>query len=144
MAEKIVSDISDLALEDELNDELANGKDFLEALKNKVRQLGGEILNVEFKVDNKLLFFSIETKKINDESFARELIKLIDNLTYEFFFKNLKIYLNQIGVQNICFFLVTFHLVKFNLCSLLGSKTFLDIKRHPCFICESYHMKSQE
>lgn len=128
MAEKIVSDISDLALEDELNDELANGKDFLEALKNKVRQLGGEILNVEFKVDNKLLFFSIETKKINDESFARELIKLIDNLTYEFFFKNLKIYVNQIGVQNICFFLVTFHLVKFNLCSLLGSKTFLDIK----------------
>ena len=143
MAEKIVSDISDLALEDELNDELANGKDFLEALKNKVRQLGGEILNVEFKVDNKLLFFSIETKKINDESFARELIKLTDNLTYEFFFKNLKIYLNQIGVQNMLFS----SYISSRKVQSLQFTWFKNLFRHkicPCFICESYHMKSQE
>ena len=89
MAEKIVGDLLDLALEDELNVELVNGKDFLEALSNKVRQLGREILDVEFKIDKKLLFFSIETEKNNDELFAQKVIKLIDNLTYEFFFSKI-------------------------------------------------------
>ena len=85
MAEKIASDLSDLALEE--NVELCNGEDFLEALNNKVRQLE-EILDVECRADTKLLFFSIETKR-NDEPFARKLIDLIDRFTYEFFFSKI-------------------------------------------------------
>lgn len=72
-------------------------------LHDKVRQFE-EVLGVKYKGDKKLLFFSVETEKINDEVFANKLIKLIDHFTFLFFFKNLKIYLNQIGVQSICFF----------------------------------------
>ena len=96
-------------------------------LHDKVRQFE-EVLGVKYKGDKKLLFFSVETEKINDEVFANKLIKLIDHFTFLFFFKNLKIYLNQIGVQSICFFRVIFHLAAFNLYSLLSSKTFLSIK----------------
>ena len=96
-------------------------------LHDKVRQFE-EVLGVKYKGDKKLLFFSVETEKINDEVFANKLIKLIDHFTFLFFFKNLKIYLNQIGVQSICFFRVIFHLAAFNLYSLLSSKTFSSIK----------------
>lgn len=96
-------------------------------LYDKLRQFE-EVLGVKYKGDKKLLFFSVETEKINDEVFANKLIKLIDHFTFLFFFKNLKIYLNQIGVQSICFFRVIFHLAAFNLYSLLSSKTFLSIK----------------
>lgn len=96
-------------------------------LHDKVRQFE-EVLGVKYKGDKKLLFFSVETEKINDEVFANKLIKLIDHFTFLFFFKNLKIYLSQIGVQSICFFRVIFHLAAFNLYSLLSSKTFLSIK----------------
>ena len=143
MAEKIVGDLLDLALEDELNVELASGKDFLEALSNKVRQLGREILDVEFKIDKKLLFFSIETKKINDELFAQKVIKLIDNLTYEFFFQKSK----NLSQSNWCakYMLFSSYISSHKVQSLQFT-WFKNLFRHkicPCFICESYYTEAQ-
>ena len=53
MAEKIVSDLSDVTLED---DEMVSGSFFLQAVSDKVRQLD-KVSIVECKTDRRLLFF---------------------------------------------------------------------------------------
>lgn len=61
MEEKIVSKLDDLAIEDEDNENIAEA--FLKELHNKVRQFE-EILNIEHKIDQRLIYFSFERKKI--------------------------------------------------------------------------------
>lgn len=61
MEEKIVSKLDDLAIEDEVNENIAEV--FLKELHNKVRQFE-EILNIEHKIDQRLIYFSFERKKI--------------------------------------------------------------------------------
>lgn len=61
MEEKIVSKLDDLAIEGEDNENIAEV--FLKELHNKVRQFE-EILNIEHKIDQRLIYFSFERKKI--------------------------------------------------------------------------------
>lgn len=61
MEEKIVSKLDDLAIEDEDNENIAEA--FLKELHNKVRQFE-EILNIEHEIDQRLIYFSFERKKI--------------------------------------------------------------------------------
>lgn len=61
MEEKIVSKLDDLAIEDEDNEDIAEV--FLKELHNKARQFE-EILNIEHKIDQRLIYFSFERKKI--------------------------------------------------------------------------------
>ena len=139
MAEKIVSDLSDLAIDDEMN----AGKLFLQAVGDKVRQFE-QVLIIECKADRRLLFFSIETKKINDEAFAKELIKSVDDLTFLYFFKQSK----NLSQSNWCakYMLFSSYISSRKVQSIQFT-WFKNLFRHkicPCFICDSYYKEAQE
>ena len=92
MAEKIVSKLDNLAINDNDSDDNKDIREvFLKELHNKVRQFE-EISNVEYGLDNRLLYFSLETKKFRCERLATTIIDLIhDHVSLLFFFKYLKI-----------------------------------------------------
>ena len=140
MAEKIVSDLSDVTLED---DEMVSGSFFLQAVSDKVRQLD-KVSIVECKTDRRLLFFSIETPRINDIAFANELIKLIDELTFLYFFKKTK----NLSQENWCakYMLFSSFIVSRKVQSIQFT-WFKNLFRHkicPCFICDSYYKEAQK
>ena len=140
MAEKIVSDLSDVTLED---DEMVSGSFFLQAVSDKVRQLD-KVSIVEYKTDRRLLFFSIETPRINDIAFANELIKLIDELTFLYFFKKPK----NLSQENWCakYMLFSSFIVSRKVQSIQFT-WFKNLFRHkicPCFICDTYYKEAQK
>ena len=86
MAERIVSKLDDLAIDVD-NENVVEV--FLKELHNKVRQFE-EISNVEYKVDQKLTYFSLETKKLKSEQLGTKIIDLIDVQVFFFFFQKPK------------------------------------------------------
>ena len=86
MAERIVSKLDDLAIDVD-NENVVEV--FLKELHNKVRQFE-EISNVEYKVDQKLTYFSLETKKLKSEQLGTKIIDLIDVQVFFFFFQKSK------------------------------------------------------
>ena len=86
MAERIVSKLDDLAIDVD-NENVVEV--FLKELHNKVRQFE-EISNVEYKVDQKLTYFSLETKKLKSEQLGTKKIDLIDVQVFFFFFQKPK------------------------------------------------------
>lgn len=89
MAEKIVSKLDNLAINDNDSDDNKDIREvFLKELHNKVRQFE-EISNVEYRVDNRLLYFSLETKTFRCERLATTIIDLIDDHVSFFFFSKI-------------------------------------------------------
>ena len=86
MAERTVSKLDDLAIDVD-NENVVEV--FLKELHNKVRQFE-EISNVEYKVDQKLTYFSLETKKLKSEQLGTKIIDLIDVQVFFFFFQKPK------------------------------------------------------
>ena len=138
MEEKIVSKLDDLAIEDEDNENIAEV--FLKELHNKVRQFE-EILNIEHKIDQRLIYFSFETKKLKSEPLATRIIDLIDDQVFFFFFQKPK----NLSQLNWCakYMLYSDFIHSCNVQSI-QFYWFKNLFRHKfcsCFICISYQKK---
>lgn len=138
MEEKIVSKLDDLAIEDEDNENIAEV--FLKELHNKVRQFE-EILNIEHKIDQRLIYFSFETKKLKSEPLATRIIDLIDDQVFFFFFQKPK----NLSQLNWCAkYMLYSDFIHFRNVQSIQFYWFKNLFRHkfcPCFICISYQKK---
>ena len=143
MAEKIVSKLDDVAI----NDKDSNDYDdenvvevFLKELHNKVRQFE-EVSNVEYKVDRRLIYFSLETKKLKCEQLATKIIDLIDDQVFFFFFQKSK----NLSKLNWCAkYMLYSDFINSRKVQLIQFYWFQNFFRHkicPCFICDSYRKR---
>ena len=138
MAEKVASELN---LErDELDEELEFGKLFLQVLCNKVGQLE-QVLIVSSEGSRKLLFFSIEIPKIYSDNleFPNKVIKLIDDITATYFFKEKP---KNLSLLNWCakYMLFSFF-VNQKQVNTLQFYWFKNKNRGeicPCFVCQTY------
>ena len=141
MAEKIVSKLNNLAINDNDSDDDKDIREvFLKELHNKVRQFE-EISNVEYRVDNRLLYFSLETKKFRCERLATTIIDLIDDHVYLFFFQKSK---NLAKLGWCAMYMLHSDFIRSRNVQLIQFIWFQNLFRHkicPCFICDSYQNK---
>ena len=87
MAKKLDSELKRLDIKKEVEGENADlTETFLKELQNKVKHIDG-ILNIDYKFGDKILYFSLETQKIQSEEIARKLIDLVDDHSKHFFLK---------------------------------------------------------
>ena len=141
MAEKIVSKLNNLAINDNDSDDDKDIREvFLKELHNKVRQFE-EIYNVEYRVDNRLLYFSLETKKFRCERLATTIIDLIDDHVSLFFFQKSK---NLAKLGWCAKYMLHSDFIRSRDVQLIQFIWFQNLFRHkicPCFICDSYQNK---
>ena len=147
MAEKVVSELKELNLgSNELDEELHFGKLFLQALCDKVGQFD-QISIVASEGSRRLLFFSIEIPKIYSENldFPNKVIKLIDDLTATYFFKEKS---KNLSLLNWCakYLLFSFFLNQRQV-NVLQFYWFKNKNRGEicsCFICQSLYEETKQ
>ena len=142
MVEKVASELKDLDLEgNQLDEELEFGKLFLQALCDKVGQF--EQISILLSVgDRRLLFFSIEIPKIHSDNseFPNKVIKLIDDITVTYFFKEKP---KNLSLLNWCskYLLFSFFVnqKQVNTLQFYWFKNSFRGEICPCFICKMYY-----
>ena len=108
---------------------------FLKELVDKVKQLEN-LSTIDYKVDNRLMYFSFETQILRSQDLAEKLIDIVDNHT-QFFFKPeglahlgwcAKYMLHSDFIHN----------RKSQLVQFVWFKNLFRHKLCPCFVCDSY------